>query len=52
MKTKSKNKKFDAVWFMRRERDKISKEIANMSHDEIKEYFARRRGKDRVPKNE
>ena len=45
-----KNKKeiiegFKAVEFMRKTRDKISKEIAGMSYDEIKEYFRIRREK-------
>lgn len=48
MKTKT-EKDFDAVKFMRQERDRISKEISGMSHEEIKEYFAKRRTKERVP---
>ena len=35
-------KDFDAVAFMRKQRDKISKEIANMDFEEIKEYFLKR----------
>jgi len=44
MKTKEKaaKKDFDAVGFMRKQRDKISKDIADMSFEEIKEYFAKR----------
>ena len=34
---------FKAVDFMRKTRDKISKEIANMSFEEIKQYFENRR---------
>ena len=34
---------FKAVEFMRKTRDKISKEIADMTFEEIKEYFKRRR---------
>jgi hypothetical protein len=36
-------KDFDAVAFMRKQRDKISKDIASMDFEEIKEYFAKRR---------
>jgi hypothetical protein len=36
-------KGFDAVAFMRKQRDKISKDIANMNFEEIKEYFAKKR---------
>ncbi len=45
MKTKETKieKGFDAVAFMRKQRDKISKDIANMDYEEIKEYFAKRR---------
>lgn len=41
MKTKEKNikKSFDAVKFMREQRDRISKEIMNLSPEEIVEYF-------------
>jgi hypothetical protein len=42
-------KDFDAVKFMRQERDRISKEIADMTHEQIKEYFAKRRTKERIP---
>ncbi len=48
MKTKN-IKEFDAVKYMRQERDRISKDIANMTREEIKEYFAKRRTKDRIP---
>lgn len=36
-------KEFDAVAFMRKQRDRISKDISNMDFEEIKEYFAKRR---------
>ncbi len=38
-------KGFDAVAFMRKQRDKISKDIANMDFEEIKEYFLKKRKK-------
>jgi hypothetical protein len=34
---------FDAVAFMRKQRDRISKDIANMDFEQIKEYFAKKR---------
>ncbi len=40
---KTTNDGFKAVDFMRKTRDKISKDIANMSYEEIKEYFKKRR---------
>ncbi|MCX6219958.1 MAG: hypothetical protein NTZ69_03115 [Bacteroidia bacterium] len=42
-------KEFDSVKFMRQERDRISGEISNMTHEQIKEYFAKKRGKERIP---
>jgi hypothetical protein len=42
-KTVSIEKGFHAVTFMRKQRDKISKDIANMDFEEIKEYFSKRR---------
>ena len=36
-------KGFDAVAFMRKQRDKISKDISNMDFEEIKEYFSKKR---------
>jgi hypothetical protein len=46
---KAKNKKeFDAVEFMRQTRDKISKEIADLDFEQIKEYFAKKRQKVRI----
>jgi hypothetical protein len=47
MKTKKK-KEFDAVEFMRKTRDKISREIADLDFEQIKEYFAKRRPKIRI----
>lgn len=43
MKFKNTIEGFKAVDFMRKTRDKISKEIANMSFEEIKKYFENRR---------
>ena len=42
-KTVSIEKNFHAVAFMRKQRDKISKDIANMDFEEIKEYFSKRK---------
>jgi hypothetical protein len=36
-------KNFHAVTFMRKQRDKISKDIANMDFEEIKEYFSKKK---------
>ncbi len=47
MKTKVK-KAFDAVKFMRQTRDEISKDIADMDYKQIKEYFAKKRSKDKI----
>ncbi len=46
MKTKEKNaiKTFDAVKFMREQRDRISMEIMNLSPEEIVRYFEDKRG--------
>ena len=41
-------KDFKAVDFMRRQRDKISKDIAKMDFEEIREYFSKRRIAKRV----
>ena len=43
MKNKDKFKKFDAVKLMRELREKINKEIANMSPQQIIEYFQKAR---------
>ena len=40
---------FKAVGFMRKTRDKISKDIADMSFEEIKQYFENRRKKLATP---
>jgi len=50
MKTKEKNTKktFDAVKFMREQRDRISKDIMNLSPEEIVKYFEEKRGISRV----
>jgi hypothetical protein len=42
-KTTSIKKDFDAVAFMRKQRDRISKDIANMDFKEIKDYFGRKK---------
>lgn len=42
-KTVSIEKDFHAVTFMRKQRDKISKDIANMDFEEIKEYFSKKK---------
>jgi hypothetical protein len=45
----TKNKKdFDAVEFMRQQRDKISQDITGMDYKQIKEYLAKKRGKERI----
>ena len=43
MKNNKKKKEFDAVKFMRKVREKISKEIADLSNEQIKEYFSKQR---------
>ena len=49
MKTKEKiAKDFDAVVFMRQVRDKISEEIADLSKEEILEYFKKNTPKERI----
>jgi len=51
MKTKKKNTKktFDAVKFMWEQRDRISKDIMNLSPQEVVEYFEKRgRDKNRI----
>ncbi len=40
---KSTEKQFDAVKFMRQQRDKLSEELSKMSKAEIIEYFKRRK---------
>ncbi len=53
MKTKEKNtrKTFDSVRFMREQRDRISKEIMNLSPEEIVKYFDDKRGASRTKPN-
>ena len=49
MKTKEiKTKDFDAVEFMRQVRDKISNDIADLSKEQIVEYFKKNRPKERI----
>lgn len=40
---KTTEKTFDAVEFMRQQRDKLSEKLANMSKEEILEYFKKRK---------
>lgn len=47
MKTKTK-KDFDAVEFMRKKRNDISKDIADMDYKQIKEYFTKKKKKERI----
>ncbi len=47
MKTKE-TKDFDAVKFMRQVRDKISNDIADLSKEQIVEYFKSKRRKERI----
>jgi len=42
MKTKTK-KTFDAVKFMREQRDKLSEKLSKMTNEEIVEYFNRKK---------
>jgi hypothetical protein len=39
-------KTFDSVKFMREQRDRISKELASMTKEEIVEYFKKRKLED------
>jgi len=49
MKTKQKIKKnFDAVAFMREMRDKMSADLANMTKEQIMEYFKKLRTGERI----
>jgi len=50
MKTKEKDTKktFDAVKFMREQRDRISRDIMDLSPDEIVEYFEKREDKSSI----
>jgi len=38
-------KDFDAVKFMRQQRDKMSQKLSNMSKEEVKKYFVEKREK-------
>ena len=38
-------KDFDAVRFMRQQRDKMSQKLSNMSKEEVVEYFKEKRNK-------
>ena len=40
---KTTEKTFDAVKFMRQERDKLSEELSKMTREEIIEYFNKRK---------
>ena len=40
---KTTEKTFDAVKFMRQERDKLSEKLAKMTKEEILEYFKKRK---------
>ncbi len=44
----TKVKEFDAVNFMREQRNKLSKKLAKMSKEEIIEYFKKRKNKTSV----
>jgi hypothetical protein len=48
MKTEKTKKNFDAVGYMRKVRDKISKDIAELSNEQIIEYFKKNRPKKRI----
>ncbi len=43
-----KKKDFDAVGFMREVRDKLSEELANMTSEQILEYFRKLQTKERI----
>jgi len=47
MKTKNK-KEFDAVKYMRQQRDRISLEIANLNFEQLKEYLKKNRAIERI----
>jgi hypothetical protein len=42
------DKKFDAVKFMRRQRDKLSEKLCRMSKEEIVDYFRKKNTKTAV----
>jgi len=41
-------KKFDAVKYMRQERDRISKEIADMNFKQLKDYLKKNKPSERI----
>ena len=43
MKTNKKEKTFDAVKFMRLQRDKLSEKLSKITKEEILEYFKKRK---------
>ncbi|GMQ33199.1 hypothetical protein Ataiwa_14710 [Algoriphagus taiwanensis] len=47
---KTADKSFDAVKFMRQERERISKELVQLTNEEILEHFRKKRLK-RTPKS-
>ncbi len=48
MKSKKTKKEFDAVEFMRQIRDKISSEIADLTKEQILDYFKKNKSKERI----
>ena len=48
MKKKNKEKTFDAVKYMREQRDRISKDISKMSFEQIKQYLEKDRATERI----
>jgi len=50
-KTTTIKKDFAAVDFMREQRDRISKDIADMDFEQIKEYFSKKRTAKRPARN-
>ena len=47
MKTKIKEG-FDAVGYMRQQRDRISNDIANMTFEQLKQYLAKGKNEERI----
>ncbi len=41
-------KEFDAVKFMRQQRDRISRDTANMNFEQLKEYLKKNRPAERI----
>lgn len=48
MKNKNPKKEFDAVEYMRQIRDKISSEIADLTKEQILEYFKKNKPSERI----